>query len=251
MGGVVPDASVGHEAGGVGPALRVIALVVVQDGAVALSLGTSDRWRADVGYTFMPLEWPGVALGDGIARDLTRAEETIGPIPGAMEGEGAVAGIIDGIARAHLGQSARVCRGRWCYGASAAHAVDRRQAAPEGVPGPLLEVLRALPVGHTGMSALRPVVVRAYRGALAGPAAPGPGTAGLVWLSLDALRRAIGGMPLAELRALPGARCQMLEDAAAQDDAFIYVPGDYGERFLLRAAAKYGAEAVLAPADVE
>ncbi|HEY7782034.1 MAG TPA: hypothetical protein VIC85_17730 [Ktedonobacterales bacterium] len=225
--------------------LRLIALVLVQEGHVALSLGRGEHWRVDAGYTFIPLALPGGAMDDSARSAL------------AVDADATLDARIERIGRAHLGQPARVRRGRWCYGASDAHAVDRRAVSAEDAPGPLLEVRRALPldddhapgIADVARPPLRSVVVRAYRVALAGPAMPGPETAGLVWLTLDALRRTIGGLPLADWRKLRGARCDIAKDATLPDDAFVYVPGDYGERYLLRAASKYGVEAVLPPDD--
>ncbi|MGZ3716069.1 MAG: hypothetical protein ACXVA4_11675, partial [Ktedonobacterales bacterium] len=71
-------------------------------------------------------------------------------------------------------------------------------------------------------------------------APPGAGTAGLLWLAPRALRVALLGVPLADLLAQPSVEWQAAPHVSLPDDVFIFVPADYGERHLLRIAAKYG-----------
>jgi hypothetical protein len=51
-------------------------------------------------------------------------------------------------------------------------------------------------------------------------------------------------MPISDLFATSDAAWQPSASAALPGDALAYVPGDYGERYLLRVVAKYGPEAL-------
>ncbi len=90
----------------------------------------------------------------------------------------------------------------------------------------------------------REQIVRVYLATLpAGsrsPAAPGA----WLWLGADGLRHAMRGLLLAELLALPQTEWHTPPATPLPDDAFVYVPSEYGERHLLRILAKYGHAAV-------
>jgi hypothetical protein len=65
-----------------------------------------------------------------------------------------------------------------------------------------------------------------------------------LWLTPAALRAVVRGLPLAELLGRADVRCQALGGEQPPDDALAYMPSEQGERYLLRAAAKYGAPAI-------
>jgi hypothetical protein len=202
------------------PPLRLVAVVVAQRGQVALLLGEQERWQVETACTFMPLELPGGAARDGEG-DLQALER---------------------IARERLGLEVgrvRVMAGRWVYGPSAAHAIDRRPMGAGPDPQPLVELTRSLPVEDAGRITLRPVVVRAYRCAF-----DGTFPSRLLWLGPGALRVAVRGMLLSDLLHMRSVECELPDEDAPPDDALVFVPSEYAERYLLRVAAKYGPEAV-------
>ena len=202
------------------PPLRLIACAAARRGQMALLLGERERWQVETGCTFVPLELPGSAArdGEGDLQALGRiARERLGPEVGLV----------------------RVMAGRWVYGPSAAHAIDRRPASAGPEPQPLLELTRSLPVEDAGGITLRPVVVRAYRGAFDGSL-----PSRLLWLGPGALRAAVRGMPLSDLLHMRSVECELPDQDAPPADALVFVPSEYGERYLLRVAAKYGPEAV-------
>ncbi|MGZ3583888.1 MAG: hypothetical protein ACXWP6_14580 [Ktedonobacterales bacterium] len=213
----------------------ICSLVVARDGLLALIVGGRERWREVDGYTFIPAELPGGEL---------RSEAAGETLPQAVAA----------IARRWLGCDATLVPGEAMYGPSARHAIDRLALAADGdapAPLPLLQLERGMPLdeesaGNTGTrdsGSLPPfsrVVVRAYRATLTDEAQPGAGTAGLLWLAPRALRVALLGVPLADLLAQPSVEWQAAPHVSLPDDVFIFVPADYGERHLLRIAAKYG-----------
>jgi hypothetical protein len=67
---------------------------------------------------------------------------------------------------------------------------------------------------------------------------------GLLWLGPGALRAAVRGMPLADLLAMRSVEYEPSKQDTPPDDMLVFVPSEYGERYLLRVAAKYGPEAV-------
>jgi hypothetical protein len=212
----------------IGPAsraepVRLLSLVIADAGRIVLLIAGADRWREESGYTFVPLELPG------------------GPAEPAEPDERA----LQRIATARFGGPVRLLPGAWRYGPSQSHAIDRRPATDAGEPCPLLEITRALPEEQDDLPPrLVPVVVRAYRGSLVGA---GPlDTVSALWLAPDALRAAVRGLPLADLLARPDVLWRPASgDVHPPDDALIYVPSEYGERYLLRAVGKYGQHAVI------
>lgn len=211
------------------PTLRLVSLVVARQSRVALALAGADRWRENQGYIFMPAELPGAALESAVAAtecDLLSA--------------------LDGLAHHVFGQSATVMSSRQVYGPSAAHAIDRLTAATDERPVPVLRLERGAPLDTVaaGGPGLRRVELRAYLARLEGEPVAGEGLAGILWISPAALRTVMRGMQLAEALALPGVAWQPAAGCALPDEAFVYVPGEYGERHLVRVAAKYGAPAL-------
>lgn len=215
----------------------ICSLVVARDGLLALTVGGRERWREANGYTFIPAELPAGELNDGAAGD-------------------ALPQTAAAIARRWLGCHAILLPNGATYGPSARHAIDRLALATDhdaATPLPLLHLERGTPldesesqgdVGTRDQITQPPfsrVVVLAYRAALVAEAQPGAETAGALWLAPQALRVALRGVPLGDLLAQPGVvDWQPAPRLTVPDDAFIFVPADYGERHLLRIAAKYG-----------
>lgn len=201
--------------------VRLLSLVIADDGHVALPVAGPDRWRDESGYTFVPLELPG-----GPAEPNESAERAL-----------------QRIASARLGRSVRPLSSPWTYCPSATHAIDRRSATA-GQLCPVLEIARAVPLTRDDSApGLEPVVVRAYRASLT-DATPLQRVS-VLWLTPNALRAVVRGQPLGDLLALPDVRWQPAGETLPPDDALIYVPSEYGERYLLRAVAKYGWQAVI------
>ncbi len=206
---------------------------------LALVVGARERWREANGYTFIPAELPAGDLGENPAAE-TLAQS------------------VAAIARRWLGCDAILQPNDATYGPSERHAIDRLALATTGdvptpAPLPLLHIERGIPLdelespesaGSPNRNELPPfrrVVVQAYRAALVAESRPGvETTAGVLWLSPQALRVALRGVPLAELLAQPGVEWQPAPHLSLPGDTFIFVPADYGERHLLRIAAKYG-----------
>jgi hypothetical protein len=201
---------------------HLVAALVVCDGRIALVVRGSESWRAQAGYTFIPIELPGTEHRPG-----TQVQETI-----------------DRAAQELLGQPARIEVSAHLYGPSAAHAIDRLDAGVEQSPLPLLRLERVMPLETGEGSGFRHVQVHAYLAALAGDAQPQAGTTGILWAAPQAVRAAMRGLPMGELLARADIRWQAHEPVQVPEDALAYVPGDYGERQLLRVVAKYGPEAL-------
>lgn len=214
----------------------ICSLVVARGGQLALIVCGRERWREMNGYTFIPAELPAGEI----------APETAADAPPHV----ALA-----IARRWLGCDATLMPSEAMYGPSARHAIDRLALAGDAdapTPLPLLHLERGMPLdepesegtagmlGSGGLTPFRRVVVRAYRAVLAAETQPGAETAGLLWLTPRALRVALLGVRLADLLTQPGVELQAAPHVSLPDDAFIFVPADYGERHILRIAAKYG-----------
>lgn len=223
-----------RDAGHLDP-LRLLALAIARRGRIALLAAGRAHWHVSAGTTFVPIELPG---------SVQEPEDT----PHATA---------DRLARHVLGRSARLIASRQLYGPSAVHRIDRLPAmAVDDEPLPLLRLERVAPLQVATTPTLRRVVVTVYRARLAGAptlstSAGDDGAAGLLWLSPDALRLAMRGLAFADLLAQPAVEWQPAtsqgaagERAPVPDDAFAYVPADYGERHLLRLVAKYGPEAL-------
>lgn len=219
------------------PPQRLVALAVARRGKLALALAGSAHWHETSAYVLMPAAIPGAALS-GAGHPETVLET------------------LDALARRAFGRPADVVASRHTYGPSAAHAIDRLPADPAERLVPLLRLERGTPLSEADaendMSApggpglglgLCRVELRCYLAGLDGEpeAAGGPdGPVGFLWVTPGALRAVMRGMPFAEALALPGVEWQPAPDVALPEEAFVYVPGEYGERHLVRIAAKYG-----------
>jgi len=212
---------------------RLTALAATREGRIALTLGARDRWRPASDYLFAPLELPGAP---------TPAQEA----PGES---------VARLAREWLGCEATLIPSQRLYGPSPTHAIDRLTPTPDDDPLPLLRLARMLPreddVGAVDAVGGGPasVTVRVYLARLAGDAQPTARTAGLLWLTPAALLLALRGQPFAETLAQPDAIWlpAPLPHAPRPDELarlFVFTPGEYGERHLLRIPAKYGAGAL-------
>lgn len=203
------------------PPQQLASLAVARDGRLALALAGSDRWRESQGYIFMAAELPGATL-DGSDLDPALAA----------------------LALRVFGCPARVQSSRHIYGPSAAHAIDRLPPMPDERPVPLLRLERGTPLDTAGTVGLRRVELRCYLARLESGPVPVPEIAGILWAAPAALRSVMRGLPFADLLALRGVEWQPTAGHALPDDAFVYVPGEYGERHLVRIAAKYGPAAL-------
>lgn len=198
--------------------VRLVALLAVCGGQALLLVPGRGRWRAETGCTLVPVELPG-----GLAREGEPDERALRRV-----------------ARARLGVEVRLPHAGWSFGRSPEHAIDRRPVAP-GRLAPLAEVTPANPAD--GAARPQPWVARVYRGEVLGSLRSRT-CAGALWLTPAALRALVPGLPLVEVLARPDARWEPLGADPPPDDALAYLPSDYGERYLLRAAGKYGARAV-------
>jgi hypothetical protein len=99
----------------------------------------------------------------------------------------------------------------------------------------------------------RLVAIEVYRAALAESVATlDPQTlAALVWLPLAALRYLVSGARLGDVLAMDAVIVERAQSERLPEEALVYLPSDYGERHLLRIAAKYGESALFATAPTE
>ena len=204
------------------PPLRLVALALMRRGKVALVLAGPDGWHENSSYVFMSAALPGVML----------------------ESTADLAATLDTLALDAFGQTAQVVSSRRVYGPSAAHAIDRLAADPDERPVPLLRLERGTLFESSRGSGLRRVELRTYLARLDGEPVAASGAAGILWVAPAALRSVLRGMPFAEVLALPGVEWAPAAAVAVPDEAFVYVPADYGERHLVRIAAKYGPAAL-------
>jgi hypothetical protein len=174
--------------------------------------------RAENGYTLVPLELPG-----GPAREDEPDEAALKRV------------VYD-----NLSLNCRFHAPGWTYTPSPRHAVDRR-ANTSGQLAPLAETRRMSPADPQGAQAPRAIVARIYRGELLGE--PGPQSSAALWLTAAALRAIVRGAPLADALALLGTQNQSAAKLLPAN-SLLYLPSKYGERYLLRAAAKYGHDAL-------
>lgn len=208
------------------PAL--VAVVVGRGERIALVIAGRERWVGRDGYTFVPAELPG-----GVVQDADRPDQAARRICAAV-----LRGMVT------IRPSLRL------YGPSARHAIDVLPTDGEREPLPLLRLTRLLPI-EVGAHMPHVATVRAYLAAAPHGVEPAPGVSGLLWLTTRALRTALRGAPLADLLAADGAELHVSSREALPPDAFVYVPAEYGERHLVRIAAKYGAEALFQQYGVE
>jgi len=201
----------------------LVALAPVRNGRLLLALGGADRWRLASGYALAPLE----LVGGSVAATVSPADE------------------LRHLARLRLGCEAEIRSSVCVYGPSAAHAIDRLPPDPAERPTPVLRLRRMLPRDESSGDDVRALPVRVYLARLRAEPTPGAGVAALLELAPTALGRVVRGLPLGELLALDGVTMQAPNDAALPENLLLYCPGEYGERYLLRIAAKYGPAALL------
>jgi hypothetical protein len=221
---------------------ELIALAVLRSDRVLMVASGPKRWLREMGCTLVPLELPGGAMTRPVSLE-----------PAAQE-----------LGALWLGTPLRVRSSRWVYGPSQHHALDRRAPLAEEAPAPLVHLSRlALDVadeadgadavsdgasdasGVTAGTGLRSVAVRIYWASCDGQPVPGPECGGLLELPFAALRSVVRGMPLAEVVSAAGVHYLPAPDTSLPDDALLYLPSEYGERYLLRVVAKYGVEAIV------
>ncbi|HEU5348646.1 MAG TPA: hypothetical protein VFU63_08545 [Ktedonobacterales bacterium] len=218
-------------------AARMYAALVTVQGRVALVVGDESRWRHESGYVFVPVELPGGTYADG-----SSPEEAIAAI-----------------GRRWFGRPLRLQPAGVTYGRSPAHAIDR--LPPRDAPAPLLFLDRPTPVDPERGGGLHRVTVEVFRAVIdggdtasgAGASAaddsasgiePQPGCAGLLLLSWQALRQIVRGVPLADMLARDDVDLQCRSGLSLPPETLIYLTAEYGERTLLRVAAKYGVQAL-------
>lgn len=206
------------------PASALVAFATTHADRLLLRCGGPDRWRPAGGYTLIPCDLPGAALPSDA--DLVEWAPKL--------------------ARRLLGAGARVQSSAVMYGPSLAHRIDRLPPAGEAIR-PLLRLARLAPASddnNESSETPREQSVRVYLATTpAGSRSPVASGAWL-WLGADGLRHAMRGLPFAELLAMPQAEWHTPPATPLPDDAFVYVPSDYGERHLLRILAKYGRAAI-------
>lgn len=207
---------------------RTCAALVAVRGRMLLVLGGEQRWRHDSGYVFVPLELPG------------------GVYPEDWAPEPAIAAI----GRRWLGCPLHALAADVTYGPSPRHAIDRLPM--RDTPAPLLYLERLAPANTERGEGVHRVAVEVFHAAIdtmdtsavAGETGdalePQPECAGLLLLSWQALRQVVRGLPLAELLAREDVTLRPRPGASLPAHALIYLTGEYGERTLLRIAAKYG-----------
>lgn len=204
---------------------RLVALLAVQGEQALFMLPGPVRWRAEAGYTLVPLELPGGAAHDEDSDEVALTREV----------------------GARLGADIRLLPTQWTYAPSAHHAIDRRPV-PASTRAPLAETQRLALPDSSGRHAAHPVVTRVYRGEVSGTLNP-LADAAAIWLAPEAIRAVVRGLALADVLARPDVRWQRCGGDHLPEDSIVYLPSDYGERYLLRAAAKYGAQALFGRGD--
>jgi hypothetical protein len=201
------------------------ALITIR-GQLLFVVGGEARWRHDPGCDFIPLELPGGAYDETLAS----------------------AEAIAAVGRRWLGQSLRLVAADATYGPSPAHAIDR--LPPRPAPAPLLSLERLAPADPEHGTGIARVTAEVFQATIESMATetptmiPQPGSAGLLLLSWRAVRAVVRGLPLADLLARDDVTLRLRPGARLPPEALVYLTGEYGERTLLRIAAKYGAQAL-------
>ena len=204
------------------PPQRLVALALARRGKLALVLAGPDRWHESVSYVFMPAAFPGATLASD--RDL--------------------AATLEALAVQTFGRPAQVISSRCVYGPSPAHAIDRLATGPDERIVPVLRLQRGTPLDASDGLGIRRVELSAYLARVDSEVSAAGGAAGILWVTPAALRAVLRGMPFAEVVALPGVEWAPASTVALPEEGFVYVPADFGERHLVRIAAKYGQEAL-------
>lgn len=201
----------------------LVAAVIARAGKIALLAAGPERWQSTLGYTLIPIELPG----------------------GPVEAEEAPASALARHCARLVGGVVRACSSRATYGPSPAHRIDRLARDDDDAPYPLLRYTRGMTTDAVEDVSVRAAVIRGYLTVAEDTPTPSASLAGLLWLTPEALRIAVRGIPFGEVGGLSGG-AEWLAGVAhpLPDDAFIYVPGDFGERHLLRIVAKYGRRAL-------
>jgi hypothetical protein len=201
-----------------------VALLATRGQRLGLALAPQAQWRDLYGLLMLRLELPSAACPSG-------------DDPQAL----ALA-----LGEAVYGRPATPLPTRWTYGPSPRHAVDRAPAA-DTERAPFLRFERMLPMERATGQPARLVAIEVYRAELMGDSVPDPQiSAAILWLPIAALRQLVGGARVAELLALDGVTAERAQGTRLPDDGLVYLPSDYGERHLLRIAAKYGEGALFA-----
>jgi hypothetical protein len=204
---------------GAAPAGALVAFAVTRTDRLLLRCGGPERWRPAGGYTLIPCELPGMALPTG-ADPADTAERLLR------------------LTHRLLGVDAHMQSSMVTYGPSPAHRIDRLPPSGEAIL-PLLRLARLAPMS-TGVESPRELTVRVYLATIPAQWQPPAMSGAWLWLGADGLRSAMRGLPFAELLAMPHAEWHTPPATPLPDDAFVYVPSEYGERHLLRILAKYG-----------
>lgn len=212
---------------------RVRSALVAIRGRMLLVVGGESRWRHDAGYVFAPLELPGGVYSENWAPEAA----------------------IAAIGWRWLGRPLHLLAADVTYGPSPAHAIDRLPM--RDTPAPLLYLERLAPADPERGETVHRVAVEVFRatldervalGDVAGEAGvilePRPECAGLLTLTWQALRQVVLGLPLADLLARDDVSLQLRPGVALPAQTLIYLTSEYGERTLLRIAAKYGVQAL-------
>ncbi|HEX6540130.1 MAG TPA: hypothetical protein VF040_00105 [Ktedonobacterales bacterium] len=216
---------------------RVCAALVTVRGRMLLILGGEDRWRHDPGCVFIPLELPG----------------------GVCPEDASPAAAIAAIGQRWLGCPLRLLPAEITYGRSAQHAIDRLPL--QAAPAPLLALERFIPADDpergSGLQRLSVEVFCAARSVAASETdretggsddtagiEPQEGCSGALLLSWQALRQIVRGLPLADLLARDDVTLRLRPGITLPPEGLVYLTGEYGERMLLRVAAKYGVRAL-------
>ncbi|HET9110923.1 MAG TPA: hypothetical protein VFN78_08880 [Ktedonobacterales bacterium] len=206
-------------------ALASIALLAIRGQRLGLILPQPTAWRDLYGLRSARLELPATPHASG-----------------ADPQEEALA-----LSETFYGRAAPPLPTRWTYGSSPRHMVDRFPVAEAALATPFLRIERVAPPDADTGQAPRQTAIEVYRASLDGDATLDARKAGaLLWLPVGALRQVAGGAPLSDLLAMEDMRVELPLGARLPDDALIYLPSEYGERFLLRIAAKYGEGALFA-----
>lgn len=208
--------------------LATVALLAVRGQRIGLALEPQTRWRNLYGRRMARLELPSAPH----ARDAAPQTEALA------------------LAHAVYGRAASPAPTRWSYGPSPRHVVDRSPASSP-TSAPFLRFERMLPLDRETGQPPRLVAVEVYRATLAeGDAAlDAQVVAAILWLPLAALRALVSGVQLGDLLALEGVESERAHEADLPDDILLYLPSDYGERHVLRIAAKYDERALFTTPD--
>lgn len=202
--------------------LEQVALMVMRDHRLGLALAPETHGLDLYGPRMLPLAFPGAPyVPGGGARDQ------------ALSLSGAI-----------YGQPATSLPTVWTYGPSPRHAIDRERAV-EPATAPFLRLTRMLPRDSATTAGPRLVAIEVYRAELAGDLLLDPRViAGVIWLPFAALRALIPGARVGDLLRQAGVQAQLADGVSLPEEGVLYLPADYGERYLLRLAAKYSESAL-------